>query len=282
MIWKIADKHQATPIKHLSKNNFIITDKKNIADLLAETFPQNSSSQNCKPKFIAVKQNAEKYKLNFKSKNQEQYNNLFSLKELKDSIKRSQNTAVGQDEVHNEFLRQLPSKSLKLLLRIYNKLWTEGKFLDIWRQTPVIAIPKQGKDNLHPQNYRPISLTSCLCKIKERIINDRLVWYLESNGLISNLQCRFHSKRCTTDHLVHLETVIREAFIRNRHLAAIFFDLEKAYDTTWKYGIMKDLHDFGLKGRLPHFISEFLSDCKFKGRIGSTLSDMKNQEERVP
>ena len=73
MIRKIAGKHQATSIKHLSRNNFIITDKKNIADLLAETFSQHSSSQNCKPKFITVKQNAEKYKLNFKSKNQEQY-----------------------------------------------------------------------------------------------------------------------------------------------------------------------------------------------------------------
>ncbi len=66
MIQKIAGKYQATPIKHLSKINFIITDKKNIADLLAETFSRNSSSQNYKPKFITVKQNEEKYKLNFK------------------------------------------------------------------------------------------------------------------------------------------------------------------------------------------------------------------------
>ena len=71
----------------------------------------------------------------------------------------------------------------------------------------------------------------------ERRRNDRLVWYLESNGLISNLLCGFHSKRCTPDHLVHLETVIREAFIKNEHLTVIFFDLEKAYNTTWKYGV---------------------------------------------
>ena len=66
MIRKIASKHQATLIKHLSKNNFIITDKKSIAGLLAETFSRNSLSQNCKPKFITVKQKAGKYKLNFK------------------------------------------------------------------------------------------------------------------------------------------------------------------------------------------------------------------------
>ena len=45
---------------------------------------------------------------------------------------------------------------------------------------------------------------------------------------------------------------------------------------------MRDLRDLGLKGRLPHFISGFLSDSKFKVRIGSTLSDMKNKEEGVP
>ena len=83
------------------------------------------------------------------------------------------------------------------------------------------------------------------------------------------------------DDLVRLETVIREAFVRNEHLTAIFFDLEKAYDTTWKYGIMRDLRDLGLKGRLPHFICGFLSDRKLKVRIGSTLSDIKNQEEGV-
>ena len=82
------------------------------------------------------------------------------------------------------------------------------------------------------------------------MINTRLIWFLESNGLITNFQCDFRSKRSTVDHLVRLETFVREAFIKKEHLTAVFFDLEKAYDTTWKYGIMRDLSDFGLKGRL--------------------------------
>ena len=47
----------------------------------------------------------------------------------------------------------------------------------------------------------------------------------------------------------------------------VFFDFEKAYDTTWKYDIMRDLSDFGLKGRLPHFIENFLSNRNFKVRV---------------
>ena len=114
------------------------------------------------------------------------------------------------------------------------------------------------------------------------MVNDRLVWYLESNGFISNLQRGFQNKRSITDRLIHLETTITEAFIRKKHLIDIFFDLEKAYDTTWKYGIMRDLCDLSLKGRLPHIINRFLLDRKFKIYIGSTLSDMKKQEEGVP
>ena len=81
------------------------------------------------------------------------------------------------------------------------------------------------------------------------------------------MQSGVRKGRSTTDQLVCLETFVREAFIQKQHAAVIFFDLEKAYDTTWKYGILKDLHDAGLRGRLPLFISGFLSDRKFQVRV---------------
>ena len=61
-----------------------------------------------------------------------------------------------------------------------------------------------------------------------------------------------------------------------------FFDLEKANDTTWKYGIMKDLHNLGLKGQLPTSISKFLSDRSFNVRIKNTISDTFKMEQGVP
>ena len=114
------------------------------------------------------------------------------------------------------------------------------------------------------------------------MINTGLVWYLESNNLISPVQSGFRSERSTNDNLIRLETFIRDAFIKKKHVVAVFFDLEKTFDTTWRYGILRDLHELGLKGRLPVFIKGFLADRRMQVRVGSTLSDQFEQAQGVP
>ena len=166
---------------------------------------------------------------------------------------------------------------------IFSTVYGQQEFFpESWRLATIIPIPKPGKDHAEPTNYRPIALTSCLCKTLERMINKRLVWYLESNNLITKFQSGFRAERSTNDNLVRLELFIRDAFIKREHVVAVFFDLEKAHDTTWRYGILKDLHNFGLKGRLPNFIKSFLEDRTIQVRVGSTLSDLFDQEQGVP
>ena len=94
-----------------------------------------------------------------------------------------------------------------------NKVWKCGHFSLSWSQAIVIPIPKPGKDNTEPINYRPIALTSCICKTMERIINKRLVWFLETNNILTNIQCGFRKNRSTINQLVILETFIRDAFV---------------------------------------------------------------------
>ena len=139
----------------------------------------------------------------------------------------------------------------------------------------MIPIPKSGKDPTNPITYRRIALKSCICKTMERMINRRHVWHLKFHKLLTNVQCWFRSRRSTVDHLVKFETFCRETFIYNHHL--VFFDLEKAYDTTWKYGIMKDL-----RGRLPNFILNWLQHRSFTIREGSTFSYSHPQGIGVP
>ena len=213
--------------------------------------------------------------------NLEEYNRPFSLDELRKSLDKAHATACGPDDIHYQLLKHLPESALQVILDLMNDIWETGDLPSIWKLANVIPIPKPGKDHSEPSNYRHIALTSCVCKTMERMINARLVWFLESNGLLSNIQCGFRQGRSTLDHLVRFETFIRNAFAKKQHAVSIFFDLEKAYDTTWKYGILKDLFDMGLKGMLPNFISNFLSDREFNVRVNSTYSDIQEQEIAV-
>jgi len=70
--------------------------------------------------------------------------------------------------------------------------------------------------------------------------------------------------------------------VKKEHDVSIFVDLEKAYDTTWKYSILKDLFDMGLNGKVPTFISNFLSERVFKVRVNLIYSEIHEQEMGVP
>ena len=203
------------------------------------------------------------------------------MTELRQLLQRANDSATGLDQVHYQLLTQLPNSALSVLLKVYNHVWESGCFPPSWHEAVVIPIPKPGKDHSDPGNFRPIALTSCLCKTMERMINARLMWSLESQGLLSEKQCSFRKNHSTLDLLIRFETFIRNAFIKNTHVLTIFFDLEKAYDTRWKHGILADLWDLGFRGHLPRFIQSFLSEHSFRVRVGSTLSELHEQEMGV-
>jgi ribonuclease HI len=179
-------------------------------------------------------------------------------------------------------IRNMDIEHKKILLDLFNRIWNERGFPVSWKKAIVIPIPKPGKDSTNPGNYRPIALTSCLCKTFERMVNFRLMWILEKLDVIAPIQNGFRRGRTTTDHLIRISSYVRDAFIQRKHAVSIFFDLEKAYDTTWKYGILKDLHTIGLRGNLPIFIKNYLSDRMFQVRLGNVLSTNFLQDQGVP
>jgi len=109
----------------------------------------------------------------------ETYNTFSKLEELVSAITKSTDSAVGPDEIHYQMLKHLPNVTLGTLLQIINDCLISGSFPSSWNQVVVLPIPKVDKDRMDPNSYRPIALTSCLYKVVERMINNRLVWYLE-------------------------------------------------------------------------------------------------------
>ena len=83
------------------------------------------------------------------------------------------------------------------------------------------------------------------------MVNDRPAWYLEDNNDLTDIQCGFRKRKSRLDHMVQPESFILDAFLNKQVVVSILFDLEKAYDTTWKYGIRRYIHEAGLRGRMP-------------------------------
>ena len=184
MVRKIQGKGKSTSVNHLKKNNDNITSKKDIANTLADSFSKTSSSENYTSKFRNIKNQQEKQKLKFTSDNTENYNSEFLLSELTDALSKAHDTSPGPDDIHYQLLKHLPTSTLLILLEMFNNIWKTGNIPKSWKKATAIPIPKFDKDHTDPTNYRPIALTSCICKTMERMINDRLTWFLEANNII--------------------------------------------------------------------------------------------------
>lgn len=76
-------------------------------------------------------------------------------------------------------MSDLSESSKVILLELYNKVWEDRKLPQSWKEAIILPICKPGKDDTKPEHYRPIGLTSNVCKIMEKIINERLMYYIE-------------------------------------------------------------------------------------------------------
>ena len=140
--------------------------------------------------------------------------------ELKQALQKSNNSAAGPDEVHYNLLTHLPESVLSVLLKVDNSIWESETFHPSWRGAVMVPIAKAGKDPKNPTNYRPIALTSCLCKTMERMVNARLMWCLESEGHWSDIQCGFRKNCSTVDHCWKF---CERSFYQERTCCSYFF-----------------------------------------------------------
>ncbi|GBM45301.1 hypothetical protein AVEN_54371-1 [Araneus ventricosus] len=130
-------------------------------------------------------------------------------------------------------------ESLLTILLLFNGFWQEGFPTFLAKSYCCTHPTRPGKDKQDPNNYRPIALTSCLSKLLERMVSARLMPVLERSKWFVPSQSGFRRMRNTMDNLLKLETAIREAFVRKKHLVSIYFVIEKAYDRTRRYVILR-------------------------------------------
>ena len=279
-IRKLQGKFVPSPLPILHVNGNEVSDPKAVADELARHFANVSSPNNYSREFQHIRNSEVIHPP--ASNNTEAFNLPFTMEELMDSLSKSSSTSPGEDEIHYEMISNLPQNTKFFLLEVFNGLWDSSIPPSSWIESIIVPCLKPGKDPSLPGSYRPIALTSCLCKLFERMVNGRLVWYLESKNYLSPRQFGFRKNRSTLDPLLMLSREVQNALGNQNQTIGVFFDLEKAYDTTWRGGILKQLASWGIGGRMFNFIKEFLSNRSFKVRVGSEFSDPFVQEEGVP
>ena len=249
-IHRISGKKGSVPLPVLRVGNRDVMDPADVANEMAAALSQRSRGGNTDPRFLQHRARSERIHIDFTTSESLSYNSRFTMAELNAVIGTLRDVTEGPDGIHNKMIQHLPQSALRVLLSIYNSLWEKGEFPPGWREATVIPILKAGKSGSDPLHYRPISLTSALCKVMEKMVSSRLMWFLEKEGFFVSEQCGFRKFRSTVDHILTLDTVVRSAFREKQHVGAIFYDIEAAYDTTWRYGIIRKLFNCGIRGSM--------------------------------
>ena len=181
-------------------------------------------------------------------------------------------SAPGSDGIYNKMLKNLSPEFLKLVLRLFNLCLEKGKMPVVWKSSTITMIPKGSKTASDPNNYRPISLISCLSKLLEKIVSKRLSHFLEESGWFAPQQSGFRRARRTTDNLVYHTQKVLEAFNVDKKVLSFSFDIQAAFDAVWHHGLVFKMQKAGVPRYMVNWTRAFLSDRTFSVRVNDSIS----------
>ena len=175
----------------------------------------------------------------------------------------SSSTATGPDKVAYPMLKHLPRSGMDFLLHIFNLSWSSHSFPSISKTSSIVPIHKMGKPLDSSASFRPISLTSCVSKLFERIILSRLLFFLEYNSIPSPRQAGFRPGRSTVEQILYFSQSISNGFnkprLGSRTILSII-DLSKAFDSVWHPALFHKLISAGLPPCFARWTQSFLSE----------------------
>ena len=275
---------------YLKHNGTFLTSPQDQANLFAETLqsihttPQNPNfNQKFFQKISQEVHNFRENPPNLPVLPDDDLSNETSPDEVLSHIKRLKNSkAPGPDEIKPILLKNLPEPAIQALTTIINNCLASSYFPKAWKSASTIMIPKPGKDPHDPLSYRPISLLNVMGKIFEKILASRLAPLLESHRLLPDQQFGFRSQRSTINPLMELHTDSTRHSNLKECTAAVFLDIERAFDKVWHDGLIHKLISLQLNPAFIQLIDSFLSNRSCKVKILNTTSTQVNIEAGVP
>ena len=191
------------------------------------------------------------------------------------------NKSPGPDGFHPRILKELAQELAQPLAVIFQKSLHEGVLPVDWKEAQVTPLFKKGEKDV-PGNYRPVSLTSVVCKVLESIVRERVMGHLTANNLLSGCQHGFVSGRsCTTNLLSTLETwtlMIDEG----SSVDAIYLDFAKAFDSVPHERLLKKVEALGIEGDTLQWIRDFLVGRRQRVSVNGSVSDWAAVKSGVP
>ena len=164
---------------------------------------------------------------------------------------------------------------------LFQKSLDEGICPDEWKCANVTPIHKKG-DRTEPSNYRPVSLTSQICKVLESIIRDEIMKHLTRNNLLNDAQHGFRERRsCLTNLLETLEQWT-EILDEGDCIDVAYLDFRKAFDLVSHEHLIYKLTKYGINGKILNWIKDFLSNRKQRVVIRGKESSWRDVTSGVP
>ena len=200
-------------------------------------------------------------------------NQPVSIAEIKKAIG-SKAKSVDNQNVHPKMLEHLGPQAIKVLQIIFNSCITNK--LWIWSEAKVIFLRKTGKESYSkPGSYRPISITSYIGKLFEKIISKRINKQLLNKNITDPDQEGFTEGKNTIRYLNRLYMGIESDKEKNLTILVLFVDFEKAYDSVWKKGLITKLHKLKIQGNMLKLIDDFISKRKVALCINGKLGEQR-------
>ena len=191
------------------------------------------------------------------------------------------NKAVGPDLIPNIVLKECATDLAPGLTAIYRLSLNSGTLPSDWRDALVSPVFKKG--DIHQAcNYRPISLTSVICKQLEHIICRHILQHFEENNILSSLNHGFRSGHSTETQLLTVVHDLLMAHDKKTQMDVIILDFEKAFDTVPHSLLLHKLHLYGIEGPIHQWLSSFLTKRQMKVVVEGELSSSSAVSSGVP
>ena len=199
------------------------------------------------------------------------FNRRFTMEELR-KISMANGKACGIDTIRNEYIRNCPDEFMEILTEFFNIILSTGLIPEEWCVAIIVPLLKKG-DVRNPDNYRGISLLSCVCKLFTSALNARLTVFAEEEGLIGEEQAGFRSKYSTSDHIFSLHAIIELYKAASKKLYCAFVDYKKAFDMVDRTALWTKLVGLGIGGRVMRVIMNLYQRAKAVVRVGGRLTE---------